>query len=210
MTGGGVLAEDKLFATLDPTMRAIELGAGRRVIISDTVGFVSDLPTQLVAAFRATLEEVLEADLIVHVRDIASPETDAQAEDVREVLAALGIDGNEIADAIEVYNKTDLVDAETRAALANEAARDETVVCVSALAGQGIDRLLAAIDKRLARHDLKLDLDLPLSDGEALAWLYRQGAVLERKDNETAAHLHLTLSQADAERFEKRFAYSFS
>ena len=209
MTGGGVLAEDKLFATLDPTMRAIDIGAGRRVIVSDTVGFVSDLPTQLVAAFRATLEEVLEADLIVHVRDVASPESDAQAQDVREVLSELGLNESVIANAIDVYNKIDLVDTETRAALANEAARDDTVVCTSAAQGIGIDAVFEAIEKRLSRNDLKLDLDLPLSDGEALAWLYRQGAVLEREDNESLAHLQLSLSRADAARFEKQFDYNF-
>ena len=210
LTGASVMAEDMLFATLDPTMRAIETGSGRRVILSDTVGFVSDLPTPLVAAFRATLEEVLEADVIVHVRDISSPETEAQAQDVRKVLATLGLTDEAVEEAIEVYNKVDLVDDETLKSLQNEAARRPNVVCVSALETTGVTAVLDAIETELARDDLNLDLALPFDAGEALAWLYEQGAVSERQDDEAAIKLSLTLSKADADRFVKRFGYNFT
>ena len=210
MTGGHVDAEDMLFATLDPTMRAIETDTGRRVILSDTVGFVSDLPTQLVAAFRATLEEVLEADVIVHVRDISSPETEAQAADVRDVLLTLGLDERTVEEAIEVYNKLDLVPEPALTAINNEAARRPTVVCVSALEETGVASVLAAIEDRLARDDLTLDLALPFDDGEALAWLYEQGAVSVREDTDDGVALTLSISKADADRFEKRFGYNFT
>ena len=210
LTGASVMAEDMLFATLDPTMRAIETGSGRRVILSDTVGFVSDLPTPLVAAFRATLEEVLEADVIVHVRDISSPETEAQAQDVRKVLATLGLTDEAVEEAIEVYNKVDLVDDETLKSLQNEAARRPNVVCVSALETTGVTAVLDAIETELARDDLNLDLALPFDAGEALAWLYEQGAVSERQDDEAAIKLSLTLSKADADRFVKRYGYNFT
>ena len=149
LTGADVMAKDMLFATLDPTMRAVRLpdaGAGaqgRKVILSDTVGFISDLPTELVAAFRATLEEVLAADLILHVRDISHPETEEQAEDVAEILGSLGVD--EDVDLIEVWNKIDALSADTRAALRRTDARTQGVQAVSALSGEGLDDLIAAI-----------------------------------------------------------------
>ena len=204
------MAEDMLFATLDPTMRAIGTGSGRRVILSDTVGFVSDLPTPLVAAFRATLEEVLEADIIVHVRDISSPETEAQAQDVRDVLSTLGLPENAIEEAIEVYNKVDLLADETLQSLQNEANRCPNVVCVSALEAAGVTSVLEAIETELARDDLSLDLVLPFDAGEALAWLYEQGAVNDRQDGDAEMELTLTLSKADADRFVKRYGYNFT
>ena len=210
LTGASVIAEDMLFATLDPTMRAIETGSGRRVILSDTVGFVSDLPTPLVAAFRATLEEVLEADIIVHVRDISSPETEAQAQDVRDVLSTLGLPENAIEEAIEVYNKVDLLADETLQSLQNEANRCPNVVCVSALEAAGVTSVLEAIETELARDDLSLDLVLPFDAGEALAWLYEQGAVNDRQDGDAEMELTLTLSKADADRFVKRYGYNFT
>jgi len=210
LTGASVLAEDMLFATLDPTMRAIETGSGRRVILSDTVGFVSDLPTPLVAAFRATLEEVLEADVVVHVRDISSPETEAQAQDVRDVLVTLGLSANAVEEAIEVYNKVDLLNAENLQPLLNEAERRSNVVCVSALEAIGVAAVLDAIETELARDDLALELSLPFDAGEALAWLYEQGAVVERQDSNSSIDLNLTLSKADADRFVKRFGLNFT
>jgi len=210
LTGSAVVAEDMLFATLDPTMRSIETGSGRRVILSDTVGFVSDLPTQLVAAFRATLEEVLEADLIVHVRDISSPETEAQAQDVRDVLVALGLSEAMVEEAIEVYNKIDLVDEPAAMSIANETRRKPNLVCISALEGMGVSDVLEAIEARLAKDDLNLDLSLPFDAGEALAWLHEQGAVKSRNDDEDGMKLSLSISKADADRFEKRFKYNFT
>ena len=210
LTGSAVVAEDMLFATLDPTMRAIETGSGRRVILSDTVGFVSDLPTQLVAAFRATLEEVLEADVIVHVRDISSPETEAQAQDVKDVLVTLGLDERVVEEAIEVYNKIDLVEGAELAAISNEALRLPNVMTASAAKAIGVEAVLDLIEERLARDDVKLDLTLPFSDGEALAWLYEQGAVATRTESDDGVDLSLSLSRADADRFEKRFGYNFT
>ena len=207
MTGSKVVAADMLFATLDPTMRSIETGAGRRVILSDTVGFVSDLPTQLVAAFRATLEEVLEADLIVHVRDISSPETEAQAQDVRDVLKTLGLSDRMVEEAIEVYNKVDLLDEHAAISIANETSRKPNILCVSALEITGVSAVLDAIELRLAQDDLNLDLSLPFEAGEALAWLYEQGAVKSRSDQQDEVKLSLSMSRADADRFEKRFNY---
>lgn len=210
LTGSSVVAEDMLFATLDPTMRAIETKAGRRVILSDTVGFVSDLPTQLVAAFRATLEEVLEADVVVHVRDISSPETEAQSQDVKDVLATLGLDEGTVEEAIEVYNKIDLVPQDELDAILNEAKRLPNVVAVSAVNQTGIEKVLDSIEARLARDDVKYDLVLPFDDGEALAWLYEQGAVTGRTEKESGIKLTLSLSQANADKFEKRFPYNFT
>lgn len=182
ITGAGVLAMDQVFATLDPTMRELKLPSARKIILSDTVGFISDLPTMLVAAFRATLEEVVEADLILHVRDIAHEETDAQAHDVEKVLADLGID-TQPADShiLEVWNKVDLLDADRLAELRYEAQRDERhPVLVSAHSGAGLDDLFAAIDQRLGLADEVLELEVPGHQGQLIAWLYENGEVLSR------------------------------
>ncbi len=185
LTGAGVLAQDQVFATLDPTMRVVRLQSGRRVILSDTVGFISDLPTSLIAAFRATLEEVIEADLILHVRDIAHAETEAQRADVEGVLADLGIDTVPADSHIfEVWNKIDLLDDEQRQdqlAAAHFAKR--IPVAISAVTGEGIDALLAAIDNRLGEADALLQLTIPARDGRTLAWLYEEADVLERSTN---------------------------
>jgi GTP-binding protein HflX len=193
-----------LFATLDPTMRGLTLPSGRRVILSDTVGFVSDLPTHLVAAFRATLEEVLEADVIVHVRDAAHPESEAQKADVEAVLRDLGIDVDSDAHLVEVMNKIDQLDEDARTALANLAAREADLVPISALTGEGIDALLARLDERLGTSRAVVDLDVDLSDGATLAWLYRHGTVVERHDEGTVAHIKVGLDPADLGRFSKR------
>ncbi len=181
----GVLAMDQVFATLDPTMREVRLPSGRRVILSDTVGFISDLPTQLVAAFRATLEEVVEADLILHVRDIAHAETEAQAADVAGVLGDLGID-IEKADGhiLEVWNKVDLLSPVTREE-AEAAARFRTPkpVLMSAATGEGVDRLLASIDARLGSADEVLTLSLPAHEGRLFAWLHENAHVIAQETN---------------------------
>ena len=205
LSGAHVAAEDQLFATLDPTMRAVRLPSGRSMILSDTVGFVSSLPTSLVAAFRATLEEVLEADLIVHVRDIAHPDTAAQKEDVLSVLDELGVAEQRMGSLLEIRNKIDLIDAPERAAVANQAARDGDVLALSAVTGEGCAALLQAIDGRLGAERCVLELAIDLSDGAAIAWLYQRGEVLSRQDDGNLAHIRVGLDAADAARFEHRF-----
>jgi GTP-binding protein HflX len=174
------------------------------VILSDTVGFVSALPTGLIAAFRATLEEVLEAKIIIHVRDIAHAETEAQREDVISVLSELGIDDAEQARLVEARNKIDLLSPEDREIEINRAARSDSVVAISAVTGEGCDGLLALIDERLSTDRRVLDLSLPAIDGAGLAWLYRHGDVLERRDDGADVHLRIALDPADAARFEAR------
>jgi len=195
LTGAGVVAADKLFATLDPTMRQIRLPSGRQAILSDTVGFITDLPTDLIAAFRATLEEVLAADLLLHVRDIRHPESEAQARDVHQVLGMLGIDDARRAqDMLEAWNKIDLVEGETLQALLAQAARRSDVCACSAITGAGIDELLAEIDRRLAARDDVLALCLRHDQGEVLSWLHRQGRVVERRDDDDGIHIRVALS----------------
>jgi GTP-binding protein HflX len=206
-----VPAKDMLFATLDPTMRAIDLsrvshGAGgshRHVILSDTVGFISDLPTHLVAAFRATLEEVLSADLILHVRDIAHPDTEAQRRDVNDVLKTLGIATEEGGPVLEVLNKTDLLPPGDAAALATGARRAGGVP-VSALTGDGEEGLALAIAERLSAGHETVELSVDLADGRTLAWLHSRGDVLERHDDEAQAHLKVRLDPVDKGRLESR------
>jgi GTP-binding protein HflX len=204
LTRADVLADDLLFATLDPTMRGLTLPSGRRVILSDTVGFISDLPTDLVAAFRATLEEVLEADLIVHVRDVAHADSEAQRADVERVLGELGIEEGDERGPLEVLNKTDLLDDEARNRIENQVKRNDSQAALSALTGAGCDCLLADLDERLAAGRRVLELCVPLVDGAALAWLYRNGEVLSRSDDDGYAHLRVGLDEADLGRFEKR------
>jgi GTP-binding protein HflX len=210
LTRSAVMADDMLFATLDPTMRRLELPSGRTVILSDTVGFISDLPTHLVAAFRATLEEVTEADLVIHVRDAHHPDSEAQRQDVLAVLADLGLPDHGLDDhgpdgaadqrIIEAMNKIDLLDAEARASLKNQMLRDPGCVALSATTGEGCDDLLALIDRRLEAGTRPVRLDIPLSDGSTLAWVYRHGEVLGRRDDNDAAHLSVRLSEADIAR----------
>lgn len=189
ITGAGVVAMDQVFATLDPTMREVKLPSARRIILSDTVGFISDLPTMLVAAFRATLEEVVEADLILHVRDIAHEETEAQAKDVEKVLADLGIETiSAESHILEVWNKVDLLSPERIEELHGETARDERgPVLVSAATGAGLADLLSAIDARLGRADEVLDLVIPGHEGALIAWLYENSDVLSRQAGDDGA-----------------------
>jgi GTP-binding protein HflX len=203
LTHADVVAKDLLFATLDPTMRRVRLPGGRDVILSDTVGFISDLPTELVAAFRATLEEVLEADLILHVRDIAHPETDAQKADVEAVLEGLGLEHQVVHDMIEVLNKVDALPAEDAERIADLARRDHQVAAVSALTGSGCERLLDEIQQRLARDRQVATYRLGHDRGGDIAWLYQHGEVLERHDDEDGASLKVRLSPDDRQRFEQ-------
>ncbi|AXC50860.1 GTPase HflX [Paracoccus suum] len=210
LTGAEVLAKDMLFATLDPTMRAIRLpgpvseGGGRKVILSDTVGFISDLPTELVAAFRATLEEVLSADLILHVRDIAHPETAAQSADVTAILSSLGVEDD--VPVLEVWNKIDLLDREAGDALRATDARREDVIAVSALTGEGLPALIAAVEARLGsaldapRSDEVLVLDY--ANGRARAWLHEAGVVSDEDLTGEAAHLTVRWTARQKAAFE--------
>ncbi|MCX7888243.1 MAG: GTPase HflX [Rhodobacteraceae bacterium] len=176
ITGARVLARDMLFATLDPTMRGVLLPGGQKVILSDTVGFISDLPTELVAAFRATLEEVLSADLILHVRDIAHPETEEQAADVAEILDSLGVSHD--VPLFEVWNKVDLLAPEARASLDVREDRTPRVFAVSALTGEGVDALLAAVAATLAADRIEEELFVPFADGRTRARLHEMGVVV--------------------------------
>jgi GTPase len=200
LTGATVTAQDQLFATLDPTMRGLPLRSGRNIILSDTVGFISDLPTELVASFRATLEEVAEADILLHVRDVAHPDSEAQSEDVRGVLNRMAKDGtldeNWQDRTLEVLNKADLLGG-VAGVVQGEA------IAVSALTGEGLERLLAAIDERLAARMEVLAVEIPVTDGARLAWVYRHGEVLHREDTETHVRLQLRLSAANRARFEQ-------
>ncbi|MGH7034298.1 MAG: GTPase HflX, partial [Stellaceae bacterium] len=205
LTRSAVGAEDLLFATLDPTMRRLPLPSGRTAILSDTVGFVSDLPTPLVAAFRATLEEVTAADLVVHVRDIHHSESEAQREDVHAVLTELGLGETVESGLVEALNKIDLLSTEQRTALHNQARRNRDAVPLSAATGEGCEALAALLDRRLERDRRRVTLDVPLSDGAAIAWLYRHGEVLERRDDEHHAHVEVLLSDADLGRFRGTF-----
>ncbi|MDZ4118147.1 GTPase HflX [Phaeovulum sp.] len=195
MTGAEVMAKDMLFATLDPTMRGLVLPSGQKAILSDTVGFISDLPHELVAAFRATLEEVLEADLILHVRDISHPETEEQAADVGDILETLGVD--EDVALIEVWNKIDCLRPETREALLVQDARRGDVQAVSALTGEGIAALLGAIEARLGTDATDEVLELGHADGRRRAWLHNAGVVLAEAqgDDTTVFTLRWTARQ---------------
>ncbi|HEY9569286.1 MAG TPA: GTPase HflX [Thalassobaculum sp.] len=209
LSGASVIAEDLLFATLDPTMRRIDLPGGRTIILSDTVGFISELPTHLVAAFRATLEEVTEADVVVHVRDISHPDSSAQKADVLTVLADLGIDETtRPGRMLEVLNKIDRLPENQRIALGQRVeAGNEPLVAVSAISGEGIDRLVAAFSRLLGVDDRLCGYVLDPAEGAAFAWLHAHGEMVERNDADTGgAAVTVRLSPADAARFEKRFA----
>ncbi len=196
LTGADVLAKDMLFATLDPTMRKIVLPTGDEVIMSDTVGFISDLPTELVAAFRATLEEVLDADLIVHVRDISHPQTEEQALDVMTILQSLGV--AEEAPLIEVWNKIDLLEGDARDATLTQAARMDDLYAISAVTGEGLEPLLAAIPEKLKDPRSTATLHLGFSDGRKRAWLFEAGIVTD--DVQTADGYQMTVFWTDLQK----------
>jgi GTP-binding protein HflX len=208
LTGSEVLAKDLLFATLDTTQRTIRLPQGRPAIVADTVGFISDLPHELVESFRATLEEVGEADLILHVRDIASPDTEAQAKDVEEVLKQIEIPEGKTRRVLEVWNKTDLLDADVREAILGQAERlaaEGKACAVSAWTGEGIEPLRHVITT-LIDDDPETVLTLDPSQGEALAWLYEHGRVISREtDEEGRTHVVVRLAPQALGRFERQF-----
>lgn len=206
MTGAGVMAEDLLFATLDPTMRQIRLPGIDKAILSDTVGFVSDLPTQLVAAFRATLEEVTAADVIVHVRDIAHPDTEAQKADVERVLGEIGIDitAEGGVPLIEAWNKMDLIEPAMREELSGEAARRDDVALISAISGEGVDALRSTVSTLLTRRNRVRTIRVPQGDGATVAWLHANGEVLERVEEGDLIRLEVRMSDGDWGRFDAR------
>jgi GTP-binding protein HflX len=201
LTGAGVLARDMLFATLDPTMRAVELAPGRRAVLSDTVGFISDLPTQLVAAFRATLEEVVDADLILHVRDVAHPESAIQAKNVGEVLAQLGIGEADAGRMIEVWNKVDLLPPDQSEALRAIAARTPRVCAISALTGEGVDALTAMAAEALTEPTRDETLRLGFDEGRKRAWLFDRKLVRGEVQTEAGYEVAVRWSERDRSRY---------
>lgn len=207
LTGAGVLAQDMLFATLDPTLRRVRLPHGTSIILSDTVGFISDLPTHLIAAFRATLEEVVEADLVIHLRDISDPDTAAQAEDVERILADLGVDAGDAKRVIEVWNKIDRLDEGNRNRLLADGtdASKAPPVAVSAVTGEGIDALKAIIETRMAGELEDLTVTIEPAQFGLVDWLYRNGDVVSRTDNDNgSATISLKATQSAREEIESR------
>jgi GTP-binding protein HflX len=206
LTDASVMAKDMLFATLDPTMRGLTLPSGERVILSDTVGFISNLPHDLVAAFAATLEEVHDADVILHVRDMAHPDREHQKADVLNILEEIGT--REGAPVIEVQNKADLLGPEERERLANLAATSTETAVVSALTGKGCDALLKLVGWHLRQARETCDFRIPSSDGKAIAWLYEHGDVVARDDSNGMTTMTVRLYPADARRFERKLEES--
>ncbi|MGN6516991.1 MAG: GTPase HflX [Rhizomicrobium sp.] len=204
LTQSDVMAKDLLFATLDPTMRGLRLPNGRRVILSDTVGFISDLPHELVAAFRATLEEVLEADVILHIRDAAHDETEAQKRDVEEVLDELGIETDGERPIVEVLNKIDLLDPEEQDGLLSHNGR-KSAVAISAVTGAGLPDLLARVETSLGKSEVHFRLTLDPSDGAGLAWAHAHGRVTDRKDRPNKLVLSVSADPQEADRFRHRY-----
>ncbi|HUE78538.1 MAG TPA: GTPase HflX [Sphingomicrobium sp.] len=202
LSGEDVFAEDLLFATLDPTMREIRIPGFDKAILSDTVGFVSDLPTELIAAFRATLEEVASANLLVHVRDMAHPDHEAQREDVDDVLASLGLGEEGAPPRLQAWNKLDLLESAERQALLNEAARRDDVVPISALTGWGLEELLTRIGQQLTRDDEIVEIRVPAMDGGRIAWLHARGEVLDQRVGDNEIHLSVRLSRDNWARFQ--------
>ena len=203
MTQASVMAEDLLFATLDPTMRNVKIPGFDRAILSDTVGFVSNLPTELIAAFRATLEEVAAADLILHVRDIAHPDSEAQAEDVEAVLSSLGLAEEDSPPRLEVWNKLDLLPAADRQELTGEAARRKDVAALSALTGEGVDALRETIAHILHSGSTTHHVRLNAGDGTRIAWLHARGEIIEQHADGDQVHLEVKLTPENWARFER-------
>lgn len=201
LTGADVMAKDMLFATLDPTMRRLQLPNGPEVILSDTVGFISDLPTELVAAFRATLEEVLAADVVCHVRDISHPETEEQAEDVRQIMTSLGVEEDRT--TFEVWNKLDALPQEEAEAMRARAARDDNVYAISALTGEGIAALLDAITETLQGKKRSAKVHLSFADGKKRAWLYAQELVDSEEQTEDGIILSVRWTVDQEAQFER-------
>jgi GTPase len=191
LTGAHVLEKDMLFATLDPTMRLIELPSRTKIILSDTVGFISDLPTELIAAFRATLEEVLAAEIIIHVRDVAHPDSEAQKEDVLNVLRSLELEQTSFDNMIEVYNKIDKLEEDQKNDYLAKAQKSNQSVALSAVTGQGLNDLLKKIDEFLHAEDQECRLIMPVTEGALLSWIYDHCQIISREDQDLEINLHL-------------------
>ena len=204
LTGADVMAENLLFATLDPTLRQISLPGLDKAILSDTVGFVSDLPTQLVAAFKATLEEVVAADLLIHVRDVAHPDTEAQRTDVEAVLEEIGVPAS--TPRFEAWNKLDLLDDDRREALLADVARRDDVLAISALTGEGVDALIQGVAAKVTAGHRRYSIDLPTSDGAGAAWLHAHGEVLDQHGDDDHTTFDVRMGEGDYARFTRRFA----
>lgn len=205
LTGANVVAQNQLFATLDPTLRRIKLPAGSHVILSDTVGFIADLPTQLVAAFHATLEEVTAAELILHVRDITHPETDLQSREVYKTLKELGLGVENQTPVIEVWNKMDLLDGLEKEELLQTHQADANIITISAQTGEGCQELLSLIEQHLLSSREVLTINVMAQDGEARSWLHRHGDVLEMDESETGVTYRVRLPQERAAQARQRF-----
>lgn len=210
LSGADVMAENLLFATLDPTMREIDLPGFDKAILSDTVGFISELPTQLVAAFRATLEEVISADLIIHVRDISHADSEAQRMDVEQVLSEIGAAGEGAAPLVEAWNKIDLLGAEDRESVLAEAKRREDVIVISALDGEGVERLLDCSAEHLRKGAKIRKVTLPAAAGEAIAWLHANGEVLEQRPDDLVTEYEVRMSDPDWARFHTHYLQALS
>ncbi len=203
LTGANVYAEDLPFATLDPTMRKLKLKSGQEIILSDTVGFISDLPTHLVEAFRATLEQVIEADIILHVRDISRPDHERQAADVIGILESLGVEYETDGRILEIWNKIDKLEDESFAEINRKAKFKENVCPVSAITGEGFENLFSALNELLSRGYVETELHVPITDGKTLSWLYEHAEVRERKDEEKQITLKLLISNSNLKKYEQ-------
>ena len=212
LTKSNVIAEDMLFATLDPTMRALKLPSGQKVILSDTVGFIQELPTHLIAAFRSTLEEVIAADLVLHIRDAAHPDLERQRDNVNLILTELfngkELDSEKVPPIIEVYNKIDLLDDEQRDFIYNQTSRSSNCIALSGVSGEGCSNLIDQILQIICVNHIIIDVDIPLSDGASLAWLYENGNIIERTDKVMTSHLKVQLSPKNETLFMRRKKYS--
>jgi len=207
LTKSDVFSKDLLFATLDTTMRGLKMPSGKRAIFSDTVGFISGLPHHLVAAFRSTLEEVQDADVILHVRDVSQRNTEVEKQDVVKILGDLGINAATDNRIIDVLNKIDLIPLEDRTRVVNSSMRKDDVVAVSAITGEGIDELLRTIDVILCRNQTTLSVKVDITDGSAIAWLHKNGNIIDRKDDEEFIDFKLAMDHENVERFKSNFNY---
>ena len=207
LTGAGVFAENLLFATLDPTLRRINLPGGQSVIFSDTVGFITDLPTHLIAAFRATLEQVNYADVIIHVRDISRADNEAQKKDVVGILEDLGINYDEDCRVLEVFNKIDLLSHDELAEIKRKSVAENKTLAISAVTGEGIEDLLSKIENIVCRNRKVIGYKIDATDGRALSWLYSHAEIFERKDFDQTINLRISIEPVNMRRFEQEFHY---
>ncbi len=205
LTGSNVYSQDQLFATLDPTMRGLELPSGQKIILSDTVGFISELPHELIESFQATLEEVTEADILLHVHDISHPNAETQKSDVLLVLNKMGLTDDADVPILEVRNKIDCLDTEEREFQLNQSSRSEKkIILISAKDGEGLKTLLSTLDTELNTRNKVMKIKLPWTDSKTLAWIYKRGQVIKRRDGNESVDLTIKLHPSDVARLENR------